>query len=103
MRAKAIIPLAVGLGVGLIAIKLVVDVVQRAKGAGGAGGVVSVVMAAAEIPVGGEITPKSIKLGKCPKGLLPSKFFDAPDKVAGRVARFSILPGVVIQPVMLAP
>jgi len=103
MKAKAVIPLAVGLGVGLIAIKLVVDVVQRAKGAGGAGGVASVVMADAEIPVGGEITPKTIKLGKCPKGLLPSKFFDAPDKVAGRVARFSILPGVVIQPVMLAP
>lgn len=102
MKTKAIIPLVIGLGVGLIAIKLVMDVVQRAKGASASGDAVSVVMAATEIPVGAEITANMVKLGKAPRGLLPAHF-EAPEQLVGRVARFSMLPEVVVQPTMLAP
>lgn len=103
MKARAIVPLVIGLGVGLIAIKLVVDVVQRAKGSNSSGDAVEVVMAKSEIPVGTAITPEMIKVAKASKGALPTRYFETSEKVSGRVASYTMLPGIIVQPNMLAP
>lgn len=103
MKARAIVPLVIGLGVGLIAIKLVVDVVQRAKGSGTDANAVPVVIAKTEIPVGMAVTPDMVKVSKASKGGLPSRYYDTAEEVTGRVARYTMLPGVVVQPTMLAP
>lgn len=103
MKARAIVPLVIGLGVGLIAIKLVVDVVQRAKGSNTAGDAIPVVMVKSEIPVGTAIMPEMLTVAKASKGALPTRYFDSVEKLAGRVASYTMLPGIVLQPNMLAP
>lgn len=103
MKARAIVPLVIGLGIGLIAIKLVVDVVQRAQGSAGKSDTVPVIVAKSEIPVGSEITETMIKVAETPKSLVPAQHFESVEKLVGRVNRFSILPGVVVQPMMLSP
>lgn len=101
MKSKAIIPLAVGLAVGLFAIKYTMDTVKKAGGAPSE--TIPVVMAAMDVPALMEIKPEMLKVVKTPRTpLLPPDVVTDPEKLRGRVALKSIPMGSPILPTMLA-
>ena len=104
MKNRAIIPLVVGLAVGLIAVKLSVDVVQKARAANSGDNMTSVVVAQQLIPMGAELKPGMLSVTKTSKALAPQGAADDPKKLAGRVVRTQIPKGVpVIEEMLAAP
>lgn len=101
MRGRAIIPLVVGLGVGVFAIKLFVDVLQKAKGA--TGETVPVVCAAADVEPTLEIQETMVEIRQVPKALAPELAFADKKEVVGRVTTLMIGKGMPIIPSVLAP
>lgn len=102
MKAKALIPLVVGLAVGLIAIKYTMDTVKKA----GADNTqyVQVVLAIADIPATVPIKPEMVKAVKSPRTpLLPPDVFTTTEDVIGRVTQKSIPQGAAVLPSMIAP
>jgi pilus assembly protein CpaB len=104
MKNRAIIPLVIGLAVGLVAVKLSVDVVQRARAAGGSEDMLSIVVAQQTIPMGIEIKPTMLSITKTSKSLAPQGLYSDPKKLAGRVARSAVPKGMpVIEEMLAAP
>ena len=103
MKSKALIPLIVGLAVGLIAVKYTIQM-SSAKGSGPAADATLVVMAMRDIPSTAAITADMLMVTKTPKTpLLPDNAFEKAEDVLGRVALKSIPQGVPILPSMMAP
>ena len=103
MKSKAIIPLVVGLAVGLVAIKLGLDVVKRAQGANRGAGAVQVVAASKTIPLASAITEHMVKTIRTSKEMTPDGAFADVAEVIGRVSRSEIPRGVPVLDSMLAP
>lgn len=103
MKTRAIIPLAVGLLVGILAIKIFADVLKKARGATSAGEMTSVVCAAADINATAEVAPTMLATQNVPKTLAPKMCFTDPKEVAGRVAAMGIAKGMPIVESYLAP
>jgi len=103
MKTRAIIPLAVGLLVGILAIKIFADVLRKARGATSAGEMTSIVCAAADISATAEVTPTLLATQSVPKSLAPKTSFADPKEVAGRVAAMGIAKGMPIVESYLAP
>jgi len=103
MKSKAIIPLVVGLAVGLVAIKLGLDVVKRAQGANRGAGAVQVVAASKTIPLASAITEHMVKTIRTSKEMTPDGAFADVAVVIGRVSRSEIPRGVPVLDSMLAP
>jgi len=103
MKSKAIIPLVVGLAVGLVAIKLGLDVVKRAQAANPGAGAVQVVAASKTIPLASAITEHMIKTIRTGKEMTPEGAFADVTDVIGRVTRSEIPRGVPVLASMLAP
>lgn len=101
MKPKTIIPLVIGLGVGFFAIKMGLDLVQRAKGAQGLETVVCV--SAKQIEVATRITESMISTARVPVALVPSNSFTDVKNLVGRVTSMTVAPGVPITNGMLAP
>ncbi|UCG34171.1 MAG: Flp pilus assembly protein CpaB [Phycisphaerales bacterium] len=102
-KAKSIVPLLVGLGVGFYAVKLGVDMVKRAQGSGSGGPGTSIVVTTLEAPVGTELTAEMLKVVDVPQVLAPARAFNDPEEVVGRVISHSLLPGGYICEDVLAP
>ncbi|MCA9250969.1 MAG: Flp pilus assembly protein CpaB [Phycisphaerales bacterium] len=103
MKSKALVPLVVGLVVGVIAIKYTMDTVNAAKGAKNTD-MVSVVMARSDIPSTVQITPDVLVVQETPKTpLLAMDAVTTPDEIINRVALKSIPQGVPITMSMIAP
>lgn len=103
MKNRALIPLAVGLAVGLIAVKFSVDVVKKARAASTEDSL-SVVVAQQMIPMGVEVKPNMLSVTKTSRSLAPQGGFDDAKKLVGRVARTQIPKGVpVIEEMLAAP
>jgi len=102
MRGRAIIPLVVGLGVGIFAIKMFVNVLQNARGSN-TSDMVEVVSAAADINATLEISEAMVSTKKVPKALTPKMAFTTKQEVVGRVAGLMIPNGSAITANMLAP
>lgn len=101
MRGRAIIPLVVGLGVGVVALKLFVSVLQKAKGAPTAN--VSVVYATANIEPTLEIQDNMVEVRQVPKEAAPETGFRDKTEVVGRVSSWPIPKGCPIGIMQLAP
>ncbi|HUU83087.1 MAG TPA: Flp pilus assembly protein CpaB [Phycisphaerae bacterium] len=102
MKMKAIIPLALGVVVGLVAIKFLVDTVQRAKGEPAE--TVTTFVAKTDIPASIELSAEMLARVETPKSpLVPEGAFTSPDELIGRVTSKSIPQGSVISPLSLAP
>jgi len=102
MKGKALIPLVVGLAVGLIAIKYTMDTVKKA----GADSTefVPVVVAMTDIPATVLIKPEMMKVIKSPKTpLLPPDVFHKAEDLVDRVSLKSIPQGSPLLPSMVAP
>jgi pilus assembly protein CpaB len=103
MKSKAIIPLVIGLAVGLVAIKMGLDVVKKAQGANQGGASVDIVVAARSIPLAAEITEQMVKTVKTPRELAPTGVFSTVSDVLGRVNRAEIPKGAPVTASVLAP
>lgn len=103
MRKTAIIPLVIGLAVGLVAIKMGIDVVKRAQGASGRGDAVEVVVASKTIPVASEITEHMVTTARTARSLVPRSSFSKPQQVIGRVTKMAVAKGLPVLASMLAP
>lgn len=101
MKPRTIIPLVIGLAIGIFAIKMGVDMVQKAKAA--QGDVVNVVVSAKPIDVASQITENLLSTKSVPRVLVPSDAFTDPKSIRGRVTAMSIVSGVPITSTMLAP
>jgi pilus assembly protein CpaB len=105
MRGKAIIPLVLGLCVGLLAVKFGVDAIKRARGSVEAQATVEVARAKLDIDAFEEITPEMVELVEVPD----SAFIPAQDRVTqlddlvGRVTAKAIPSQAPVLLSMLAP
>lgn len=101
MRGRAIIPMVVGLAVGLLALKVFVNVLQKAKGA--TSEMVPVVYAATNIEPTLEIQDSMIEIRKLTKDAVPETGFNEKSEVVGRVTSWPIPKGSPIGAMQLAP
>ena len=101
MKSKAIIPLVLGVCVGGIAIKLVMNVVAKAQGASQAN-MVKCAVAKVDIGFAEEITPEKLVLLDWPKDSLPEQHFEDLEELQERVTNMFIPKDVPIYPTMLA-
>ncbi len=102
MNARAIIPLVAGLGIGGLALKLGINVLQNAKG-GQNGERVPVWSARAEIPRGTAISAEMLQAVSFPQDVLPPGAFKDKDKLVGRVPRLVVPANLPVLENMLAP
>jgi len=100
-KTRAVIPLVIGLAIGVFAIRYIVNVVKRAKGA--STDVVQVVCASADITPTVEIKGAMLEVKSMPKVAAPKLFMGDLKEVEGRVASQPIPTGQPIVPSMLAP
>ena len=101
MKPKTIVPLVIGLAVGFFAIKMGIDMVQRAKGAQGEE--VGVLVSGRQIEVATKITDSMLSAKKVPAALVPSDAFTVSKDLIGRVTNMTVASGVPITASMLAP
>lgn len=101
MSGRALIPLVVGLGVGGFALKMVVDTVQKAKGARPQ--TTEIWAPVDEIPVGRKINEAMIKAIAFPASLLPEGSFADKTALVGRVTRINAPAGLPVIEAMLHP
>ncbi|NOX59540.1 MAG: Flp pilus assembly protein CpaB [Planctomycetes bacterium] len=103
MKSKALIPLVVGLVVGVIAIKYTMDTVNAANGAKDTN-LISVVMARSDIPSTVQITPDVLIVTETVKTpLLAMDTVSSTEEIINRIALKSIPQGVPITMSMIAP
>jgi len=101
MKAKTVVPLVIGLGVGFFAIKMAVDMASRAKGA--TGETRKIVVASNTIPSATRITEQMLTLAEVPSKLVPHGAFTDLKALAGRVTKLTVPGGVPVGQTMLAP
>ncbi len=102
MKGRTIIPLVLGLGIGIFAIKIFVGVLQKAR-ASNAGELTQVVYARADISPTLEITEAMLEVKEIPKTLVPKLVFSDRAQVVGRVANTTIPNGMPLAENFLAP
>lgn len=101
MKPKTIIPLIIGLGVGFFAIKMGLDMVQKAKGS--QSGESLVYVSAKQIEVASRITESMLTTTKVPAAMVPGSAFTEKKSLLNRVTAMTIAPNVPITESMLAP
>ncbi len=100
MKAKTLIPLIVGLGVGFFAIKMGVDMVREAKGS--QENRVAILVSARAIEVASDIQDSMLSSREVAESLVSSNSFIKKEDLVGRVTKMPIPIGVAITEAMLA-
>ena len=104
VKSKAIIPLALGLVVGLAALKLGVNAIQKAQGRQVVAPEIEVVVATVDINPTVEIRPDMVVVKKTVRTpLRPTDAFTKIEEVVGRVTCKTFPAGTPISPALLAP
>src|SRR5262245_12568089 len=101
MKAKTVVPLVIGLGVGFFAIKMAVDMASRAKGSSGESR--KVIVAGNTIPSATRITEQMLTVAEVPSKLVPHGAVTDAKSLVGRVTKITVPGGVPIGQTMLAP
>ncbi len=103
MKKGTIIPLVLGLGLGVVAIKFFLSNIQKAR-ADARSEVVPAVVTVDDIPATAEITPAMLKVLETPvTPLLGRDSFQKSEDVIGRVAQTTIPRGSIVREELLAP
>lgn len=104
MSSRAFIPLFIGFGVGLLALKMGYDYIKKAEGASANTGYTEILVCNADIPMTVEIMPEMIGVSEVPTALLPAQYFpaDQREQVIGRVASVMLFRGMPLSPLSLA-
>lgn len=105
MKGKAVIPLILGLGIGLVAVKYGVDTIKQAQGSRTAPELVMVVQALEDIGDAVAITAEMVKsVETAPSAFVPAlERIEKIEDVIGRVTAKSIPQGMPVLASMLAP
>ncbi|MGD2109565.1 MAG: Flp pilus assembly protein CpaB [Phycisphaerae bacterium] len=105
MKRKAIIPLVLGLGIGLFTVKLAVDTIRKAQAANEGAKPVKVVWATHDIRPFEAITPDMVGVVETTESLFvpESERFDSVDLVIGRVTKKAIPGRTPVLESLLAP
>lgn len=103
MRSRAIIPLVVGLGIGILAIKIFADVLKKAKGSGTGNEIVQVVCASTDIAPTVELKESMLELKPWPRAMAPKLTAASKDELVGRVTSMGIPRGLPVVANLLAP
>ena len=105
MKRKAIIPLLLGLGVGLFTVKLAVDAIRKAQAAGQSSQTVKAVRATQDINAYEEITTTMVEVVETADSLFaPARErIETVEEVVGRVAAKAIPERAPVLRAMLAP
>ncbi len=101
MRPRTFVPLLLGLGVGVVAIRMGRDMLARASGSQGEQ--VGVVISGQEIDSAALIPLQALKQRHVPASLVPPGAFTDPKKLTTRVTATMVPAGVMITESMLAP
>lgn len=101
MKSKAIVPLILGLGMGFMAIKMGMNLIQKAQA--GASDTLPVVVAARPIDAASRIDKAMLKVAQVPKALVPPGCFDKVEAVHDRVSFMQMATGMPVSAEMLAP
>lgn len=101
MKPKTVIPLIIGLGVGFFAIKMGIDMVQKAKN--DQGGQIQVLVSAKTIDAATRITDTMLVAKPVAGSLIPEGAFKDQKSLQGRVTLMTIPAGTPITEAMLAP
>lgn len=102
MKSRAIVPLVVGLLIGVFAIKYFVNLIKKAKGAT-ITETVQVVHASTDIAPTVEIKDTMLEVKNLPRAVAPKTYFAELSEVSGRVSGLPIPAGLPIVPSLLAP
>jgi pilus assembly protein CpaB len=104
MSSRAFIPLIIGFGVGLLALKMGYDYIKKAEGASANSGYTEILICNADIPMTVEIMPEMIGVAEMPTAVLPAQYFpaDQREQVIGRVASVMLSRGMPLSPLSLA-
>ncbi len=103
MNKRAIIPLVIGLGVGVVALKIGLDVVRKAKGSRRDTAGVLVVVAKAPIDRESAIREEDVTTIESAEALVPDGSFSDPAAVIGRVSSVHLPKGMFLAESMLRP
>lgn len=103
MKSKAIIPLAIGLTVGIFAVSRVLNHIKSVQGTTGTVQTAKIVTAKADIPQGTPVNESMLTIQEVPEGLAPSQHFSDVQEVQERVTAMMIPRDMPILPTMLAP
>lgn len=103
MKSKAIVPLAIGLIVGVFAVTRGLNYIKSVKGSSVAGETVTVVTAKMEIQQGVPISETMFALKEVAKDLAPARHFSDGKEVMERVTSMIIPKDMPILPTMLSP
>ncbi len=105
MKGKAIIPLVLGLGIGIVTVKLAVDTIQKARGENKGPAKIKAVRAKTDIGPREEITAEMVELVETVDSLFApaSERIETLDKVLGRVTAKAIPKHSAVLTSMLAP
>lgn len=101
MKGRAVIPLVIGLCIGVFALKVFVNVLQKARGAT-VNDAVPVVCAAVDIDPTVEVQESMLEVRQVPKSLLPDHTFADPKELIGRVASLTLAKGTPVVEHLLA-
>jgi pilus assembly protein CpaB len=105
MNKHALIPLAIGLLVGIFALKLGYDhvVKSQAKGGNDMGPTAKVVTASKNIPLGTKLTAEDLTISEIPTKLIPAGTFSDPKDVIGQSIKNPITLKMPILADMIGP
>jgi len=104
MRKQALIPMVIGLLVGLGALKLGYDYLAKAKGGRPATGpVTKIVVASRPIPVGTKLTETDLVLVDMPDGLVPDQAVKDVKELVGQTIRVSLAAKLPVLQPMVGP
>lgn len=104
MKSKAIIPLIVGVGIGLLALKLGWNYIEQTRLVAAASqGDAPVVVARQAIPPGTALQSADLKVIDWPRGALPADAHSDPEELVGRVAQTGLGANLPVLETMLAP
>ena len=104
MKTKAVIPMLVGVGIGLLALKLGWNYMERQKlSVAASQGDTPVVVAKVNIPPGSEIRLSDLTVVDWPRSTLPSQTYSDPEELEGRVSADRLVAKVPVLENMLTP
>jgi pilus assembly protein CpaB len=105
MNKHAMIPLAIGLIVGVFALKMGYDYMNKLKSQGGTnfGSVIKVVVASKNIPLGSKLTEKDVRLELMPKKIAPEGICTDLKEVIGQNLKSSVAAKMPIMKDMVGP
>ena len=104
MKSKAVIPMLVGVGIGLLTLKMGWNYIEKSRlSAAASQGDTSVVVASRSVSPGTPIQLADMKTAQWPRSAVPTEAYSDPEKLVGRVNQAPLSADLPILETMLAP